>query len=467
MGNPLLLLIFCDEFRADALSCNGGPKGLTPNLDRLASEGQNFKRAYCSSPVCVPSRWSGLTGQSVNKTGVWHNEACWRNYKMEHPAPTVIEAFRSAGWKSINVGKIHLPEHNNPFDENFPEGGVQGELTQKMKSLGRTLEKSPKGAENLGGILPDDEEFPADRIADTVLEQIKTNSDKPLFIRASYLQPHTPVIPRKADFEKWFDPDQPEIQLNATTPSRFEALQSYNYGSSKMDPNTARRCWWAYHALVHWVDRQIGYLLNEIDALGRKDDLKIVFTADHGASLGEGGAWAKQSFKVASHQVPMVIWDGTTQNKVREDLSDSTDLPRTLCDLAGIPPLNTFDGRSLLSGEEPEAIISGIGYGLEWSHLMPNRRYGSWENNKGWPRRVCVRTREWRYDRNTRFEGQDIGPEHEEADPCLIHTQTDPKEETNVFSISCHHDIVTQLEKRLQEWLSNPQEPGVMPQPKT
>ena len=465
MGQPLVLLIYCDELRADALSCNGGPKGLTPHIDKLAQEGLNFKKAFCASPVCVPCRWSGLTGKSVNQTGVWHNEGAWRGYEMGVDSPTVLDVFRDAGWRTVNVGKIHLPEGRNPFDENYPEGGAQGELTQRMKTLGRHLDHAPKGAENLGGIWPEEEFFPAEGIAETVLERVASLDDGPLFIRASYLQPHTPVLPYQADFDRWYQEDWPEIGLDSPVPSEFEKLQADNYGSADMDASQARRCWWAYHALVHWVDRQVGALLQGIDDLGRTEDLKIVFTADHGASLGEGGAWAKQSFKVGSHRIPLIIWGGGSASQDREDISDSTDLPRTLCELAGLEPLNDFGGRSLLSDSEPPAVISGIGYGLSWSRLMPNRKYGPWSNGRGWPRRVCVRTSEWRYDRNVRFEGEDVALESEEADPCLIHTNSDPKEEKNLFENPEYLAVAQDLEAKLQDWLEDGVEPSSMPPP--
>lgn len=466
MGQPILLLIYCDELRADALSCLGGPDGLTPNIDRLAREGQNFSRAYCSSPVCVPCRWSGLTGKSVNQTGVWHNEASWKNFSMSKVDPTVLEVFRSSNWRSVNVGKIHLPENRNPFDENYPDGGVQGGLTKQMKDWGRPLHGAPQGAQNLGGVWPENEPFPAEGIADKVLERISALDDRPLFIRASYLQPHTPVVPRESDFEKWFQEPGPDIGLKDTAPSRFEELFSQNFGSSEMDPEIARRCWWAYHALVHWVDRQVGRLLDGIEQLGRTEDLKVVFTADHGANLGEAGSWAKQSFRAASHRIPLIVWGTESGASHREDLSDSTDLARTLCDLADLDPLEEFGGRSVLTDEEPEEVISGIGYGLEWSHLMPNRSFGSWDEGRGWPRRVCVRTREWRYDRNVRFEGKDIGPDDPVADACLIHVKEDAREERNLARDERYVEVVRHLEKKMQLWLKDGTEPSTMPSPK-
>ena len=69
-----------------------------------------------------------------------------------------------------------------------------------------------------------------------------------------------------------------------------------------MDPAAARQCWIAYHALVGWLDEQVGRLLEAID-----DDTAVLFTADHGASLGEGGLWAKQCFRPAVHRVPSII----------------------------------------------------------------------------------------------------------------------------------------------------------------
>ena len=72
MSKPNILFIMADQFRADALHCNGGP-GLTPNLDALASEGVLFTNCYTAAPLCVPARISLFTGKYPHTTTAWDN----------------------------------------------------------------------------------------------------------------------------------------------------------------------------------------------------------------------------------------------------------------------------------------------------------------------------------------------------------------------------------------------------------
>ena len=60
MSKPNILWIMADQFRADALSCAGGP-GATPNLDALARDGVRFSNCSTVAPLCVPARISMMT----------------------------------------------------------------------------------------------------------------------------------------------------------------------------------------------------------------------------------------------------------------------------------------------------------------------------------------------------------------------------------------------------------------------
>ena len=67
---PNVLVIFTDQWRAQALGCNGDPNARTPNLDRLAAQGANFQRCYATNPVCSPAKAAFQTGRYPHQTGV-------------------------------------------------------------------------------------------------------------------------------------------------------------------------------------------------------------------------------------------------------------------------------------------------------------------------------------------------------------------------------------------------------------
>ncbi len=90
---PNVLWIFCDELRTDALGCYGNDYATirTPNIDRIAASGLRFEQCFVTSPVCVSSRTSMLTGLYPEQTGVYHNEGSWPNFVLDELPVTFPE----------------------------------------------------------------------------------------------------------------------------------------------------------------------------------------------------------------------------------------------------------------------------------------------------------------------------------------------------------------------------------------
>ncbi len=104
-----VLLIITDQQHAGMMSCTGNRWLETPAMDSLASRGVRFERAYCGNPVCVPSRFSMMTGVLPSRIGMD------RNRPAAYPVPPEIlqdslgHAFRRAGYQTVYGGKVHLP----------------------------------------------------------------------------------------------------------------------------------------------------------------------------------------------------------------------------------------------------------------------------------------------------------------------------------------------------------------------
>ncbi len=72
-GKPNILFVICDQFRADAIAALGNSHLKTPNIDRLVRRGVAFPKAYATTPECVPSRYTIITGREAPKTGFYNN----------------------------------------------------------------------------------------------------------------------------------------------------------------------------------------------------------------------------------------------------------------------------------------------------------------------------------------------------------------------------------------------------------
>ena len=101
---PNVLFLMSDDLN-NLLGCYGDPRAKTPNIDRLAARGVRFDRAYCSFPLCGPSRNSMLTGLYPNSTGILANAQIFRQtIPSQRSMP---QAFRNAGYFAARIGKLY------------------------------------------------------------------------------------------------------------------------------------------------------------------------------------------------------------------------------------------------------------------------------------------------------------------------------------------------------------------------
>ena len=121
--SPHIILITCDELRADALSCYGNRVIATPNLDGLAARGTRFQRAYTNSPWCLPSRCSLATGRFPHRNGSYSN---FRDIPLDADIPNIYSLLQGAGYHTAHIGKCHYapvpynqtrPDATLPYDD--------------------------------------------------------------------------------------------------------------------------------------------------------------------------------------------------------------------------------------------------------------------------------------------------------------------------------------------------------------
>src|SRR5262245_36296884 len=102
---PNVLFIAIDDLRDWVGYLGANPQTKTPNIDRLASRGVYFTRSYCAAPVCNGSRAALMSGLRPSTTGVYENNADWRQVISEDKTLTI--AFRKAGYYVVGAGKIY------------------------------------------------------------------------------------------------------------------------------------------------------------------------------------------------------------------------------------------------------------------------------------------------------------------------------------------------------------------------
>jgi choline-sulfatase len=445
---PNILWIYCDELRTDALGCYGHPdlRLHTPHLDRIATLGLRFTNCFCNSPVCVSSRVSTLTGLYPEDTGVYNNEGAWPHFRLPRPLPTFPEAFAQSGYATANFGKVHLPREMRPFQHSNPEGGGMG-FWQHLGEQAVRMIRAPHGGMN-GGVFPDAHPYPPDAVARNALQWIEA-APQPWLVRLSFLQPHTPVLPPRAFADLYGDQMPARLPRVPEGVSRFQARIAQVHQLDRMDPELYRLACAHYYAQVAWVDSQVGRALECLESRGALERTVIAFTSDHGNPLGETGHFEKHTFAPSVHRVPFLLCRPGTlpEGLVRRDICEGLDLPRTLLEAAGLPCPDGFRGRSVLSDPAPRAVYATIGFGEPDSKMGPNGGRGEWYGGRGWPRRSCVRTALYRYDRNMRMDGAPVAPD--EVDAFLADVQADPEEVRNLAHEARFTETVRSLDQLL------------------
>jgi choline-sulfatase len=396
---PNILLIMADQVAGPALAFDPQSAARTPHLSALAEGGVVFDNAYCSSPLCAPSRFSFMAGQLPSRIGAYDNAA-----EFAASVPTLAHYLRAAGYRTILCGKMHFvgPDQLHGFEERlttdiYPSDfGWTPDWTQPDERLSwyhNMLSVLQAGQCETSNQLDFDEEV-AFHGTRKLLELVREADDRPFFLLVSFTHPHDPyAIPR----EYWDRYDHNEIPMPAVPPLPVDQLDPHSrriramcamddYELTDVHTRNARH---AYYGALSYVDDKVGQLLRALEAAHLRDDTIVIFASDHGDMLGERGLWYKMLFYEWSARVPLLFHaPGRFAPRRIQQPASLMDLLPTLLDLAnsGLPAghavalADPIDGRSLLpvlAGQpaDPLTTVAGeyLGEGAAAPVLMLRR----------------------------------------------------------------------------------------------
>ncbi len=308
-----VVLVTLDTTRADALGCYGAPGDPTPNLDAFAAGGVLFERCAATSSVTPVSHASILTGRDPYAHGlrVIHAGSSWR---LAADVPTLVDALGAAGWRTGAIlSSFTVSEHFgldrgfDHFDNGFGAGSF--ETTDGGKSTWPTRRYQRR----------------SDRTVDRALEWVEADGE-PFFLWLHTWDPHDLQMLPPEDVVRRFLPE----------------------GARGTRPQPGAPPLEIYRAEVHWVDAQLGRLLDALDAAGHADDTIVAIVADHGEGLGEHG-WLghRLLYEEQMHLPLMMRWPGGPAGARVDALVRSVDVAPTVLDLLGLPALPGVQGASL------------------------------------------------------------------------------------------------------------------------
>jgi len=458
---PNVLLIVSDDLNC-FLGCYGDPRAKTPNIDRLAARGVRFERAYCTFPLCGPSRNSFLTGLYPNATGIYGNSQIFRQTIPSHLS--MPHAFRLAGYLAGRIGKLYhynVPAsvgtngHDDPGSwelEINPAGVDRLEEEPRIFSLqpgmfGATLSwyASPKGdREHTDGMLADE--------AAWVLERCGRDRTRPFFLAVGFYRPHTPyVAPKSPYFDMHPEADMPLVTGVAEDQRDLPqaALASRKDEQDSMTDAQRRQALQAYYASISFLDAQVGRVLDALEKQGLADDTIVVFMSDHGYHMGEHGLYQKSSLFEGSARVPLVIAapGRCRAGGVAAAPVSLVDLYPTLAELCEVRAPHNLQGQSLVPLLEDPAL-EGRGWALTQVTRSAKRT-----GDSGTPRAEARRPHFYGYSLRTRryrYTEWDEGREGRE----LYDHDADPGELVNLADAPDQAPVVADLSRRLHDAVS-------------
>jgi arylsulfatase A-like enzyme len=359
-ARPNLLFILSDQLRRGVLGCYGMPEARTPRIDSLAASGVRFAAACSSFPVCLPYRFTLMTGQRALSRGV----PC-TDWRMSPAETTLADPFNAAGYRTIYLGKWHLfgtsreawvaPSHRGRFAQwEGWEARADDHFTTRIYAGPDRQSRTHKG-------------FQTDILTDRCIELLadhKASSAQPFFFMLSVEPPHPPYTPPPDYLQQW---QGVEFDL----PANFYFAGTDTGPEPKMKPESrtaalqGRR---AYHAMVQNLDDNVGRILDALDRLGLAANTIVVFTSDHGQM--DGAHALLNSIKRNPYEeaigVPLVVRDPRRPDRagaVVEEIVGTEDLFPTLLGLCGLSPpgpLPGLDCTALIQGRQARLDRPGL-----------------------------------------------------------------------------------------------------------
>lgn len=412
---PNIIFLLTDDQRWNTLGCNGNEVIKTPNIDSLARDGVNFRNMFASTPICVVSRASILSGQYMRTHGIRDFEKPFTPEQMEMTYPAIL---RRNGYFTGFTGKwgvgASLYEYDMYKDRFDFWRGQPGQ---------DEYWRDGKNGRHQNVRMADD--------TDDFLAQAK-RSGKPFCLSVSFKAPHGPWdgcqpeifaairqedIPVVKTFTKEAWEAQPDF-IKHSIPG-YEAAVGRDWMFNKKSTVQYKHLIAQYYALIEGVDVAVGRIRASLEKYGFADNTILIYTSDNGHFLYDKGLIGKWLLYEQSLRLPMVVYDPFLpkgdRGKIRNEDVLNVDIAPTILSLAGVNVPKRMEGRDLsplLRGEHPA-----------WRREAFFEHTFSETGRRTIPKSIGVRSDEWKYIRYI-----------SERPPCeqLFNLERDPDELNNL-----------------------------------
>ncbi len=435
---PNIVFLLSDDQPLRAMS-HLDPWFHTPNMDKLASEGIEFKNAFVESSVCCVSRASFMTGQFNSRHGIQSFDDPLSHEQLEQSFPVLL---RKSGYRTALLGKYGIGHTRSKAPKELC-------LPADYFDLWYGFQQGPSYSQMVDG---------KKRYLTSVMEEKairfmkETPGDQPFLLYMCLPEPHGqggkggPWNYRDPDFHL-AAPLAPPLKPETMTPGAYnrlpEAIQdSKNASVLGKDYKTGLGSYADYMTIVRdytaRTDLSIGRMRDALKKMGRDQNTVIIFVSDNGSMWGAHGIQGKWNMYEESIRVPAMIYDPRLPEPVkgsREQMALNIDFTATVMDLAGLAVPESMQGQSLLPIlRDPKAEGR-----KEWYY-----HHDVFSRAKGLPLPKCegVRSERWKY-----IHYKETDPVQEE----LFDLKEDPREQNNLTGNPEYAAILLNLRSRCDE----------------
>jgi len=374
---PNILLVISDQQRWDTIGACGRQEAQTPHLDRLVSEGITCNHAFCTTPMCSPTRASILSGLFPHSHGMVANHQArpgCDQMNLSGDVKLLADYLLEYGYKTGYAGKWHLGTGSDrrgfrdfavrlgDYDVDCP---ADNDYVQYAKKLGIELPNKQNGIEPepsqyqqriyTGPSARTLAEHPSSFVCDLAVDFIRrcTADDQTFCLTFSTHEPHPPFVCPQPFFSL-HDPDQIDLPTGWDGKSGHPWTRRPDWQlriASDYSESDLRKMWAAYLGSVSFVDHLFGRLMTALRDTNTLDDTLVIFTSDHGEMLGSHGLLFKgASLCEELIKVPLIVRFPRSlgKEKICDSLISHADLVPTILETCGFDIPENLEGKSVL-----------------------------------------------------------------------------------------------------------------------
>lgn len=317
------------------------PAAVTPNIDALAARGAMFPETYSTHPICCPSRANMWSGTYTHKCESWNN----------------FKGLESGMWAFPDAAEsVYDVSYHGKRDYTTGGHSIMNRIVDFIEPLNTRLLSVMNDDPAQHFEIKDNNEYRCHKGDWEKVDNIKSfldsrteNDAKPFFVALNTHLVHAAFVTNKYWLERVPEElvDIPPVD-NSTHPA-FKYQQAAKAWRHGFDDDTVRTVRRIYFAMCAEMDAIVGEIVKKIDELGLADNTTIIFSSDHGELAMEHQLYYKMSMFEGSVRVPLIIaGPDIIPGRKYDNIVSMIDIAPTLCDLAGMPKRDCFDGESLL-----------------------------------------------------------------------------------------------------------------------